>query len=489
VILMLGITVLGGILRGWNLGEKSFWIDELLSLCHAESIHNVASFLTPSCGNAHPPLFFLLLKGWAAFGEGEVFLRSLPVIFGVAVIPALFLLGRELLGERTATVAAFFVAISPFHLLYDRELRMYSLLTLLTVLSLYFFLKALRTGRSSHWAMYTVLSTMNVYVHYHAFLVILFEWVFYFAWYAKYLKLWGKAALSQVIIAACFVWWLPGFLFQIRNPALFALDAPDKFPVAVAGWLVKPLYILYSFSLGQTILPWNIVAIAGSVVIAGIALLGVRKLTEHRDALIFVGLYLCVPVTVGMLVSLSMPRYYLFLAPVYSLVLAQGILCVSRPLVRAGVLMVAIIPMVVSTTNYFHNREFHILAQVDPWREVGAYIRENAQPDDYLVAIGSWRPLGYYLDGFAGFSKPICGTDFEDCVKLMDQTNGHRLWVVGADPALKGETEHARSWFDEHYNRLGDKRFYRDPDYEMKRKLFRKQFLEYRIAVYLYGKA
>lgn len=486
---MLGITVLGGILRGWSLGEKSFWIDELISLCHAESIHNVASFLTPSCGNAHPPLFFLLLKGWAAFGDGEFYLRFLSVIFGIAVIPAVFLLGRELLGERTATIAAFFVAVSPFHLLYDREVRMYSLLTFLTVLSVYFFLKAVRTGRSSYWVAYTIVSAMNVYVHYHAFLVILFEWVFYFAGYAKYRTLWVKAALSQVIIAACFVWWLPGFLFQIRTPALFALDAPDKFPVAVAGWLVKPLYILYSFSLGQTLLPWNIVAIAGAVVFAGIALLGIRTLTEHRDALIFVGLYLCVPVVVGMMVSLSMPRYYVFLAPVYSLVLAQGILHFSRPWVRAGVLMAAIIPMAVSTTNYFQNREFHILAQVDPWREVAAYIREDAQPDDYLVAIGSSRPLGYYLSGFAGFSKPICGADFEGCMKDMDRGNGRRLWVVGADPALRGETEHARRWFDEHYVRLDDRRFYRDPDYEMKQKLFKKDFLEYRITVYHYGKA
>ena len=232
-LIILGITALGGVLRLWDLSAKSFWIDELISLCSADAIQNVKTFFTPSCGNAHPPLYFLLLKAWADFGQGEFYLRLLPVIFGIAVIPSVFLLGNELLERRSAMIAAFLVAVSPFHLLYDRELRMYSLLTFLTVTSLYFFLKALKDDRWSHWLVYAALSTMNVYVHYFAFLVLLFEWAFFLVRYAGHRHLWVKAICSQAIIAAFFAFWLPGFFYQIQNPTLFTLDHPDKFPVVM----------------------------------------------------------------------------------------------------------------------------------------------------------------------------------------------------------------------------------------------------------------
>lgn len=486
-LLVLGATVLGGILRLYDLGEKSFWIDELISLCHAATIQDVASFLTPACGNVHPPLYFLILKGWSAFGGGEVYLRLLSVFFGVAVIPAVYFLGREILAEAPAVGATFLVAVSPFYLLYDREVRMYSLLTFLTVSSVYFFLRALRTGRNVHWALYTILTTLNVYVHYHACLVVAFEWVFYFLGYAKYRQFWLKAVISQLVVASCFVFWLPGFWYQIQNPTLFTLDAPDKFPVVIGAWIVKPFYIFYAFSLGQTILPWNVIAIAGAIVVAIVAFLGVRSLRGHRDALEFTTLFLAVPLTIGMLVSLSMPRYYVFLAPVYYLVLAQGVLSLSRPSIKGVACFLLLVPIAVSTSNYFQNREFHILESVDPWREVGAYIREQAKPEDCVIAIGASRPLGYYLGSYAGFSQPIYGSDFEQSRQCMEGGLGRRIWLVGADSGTKMLMQRAKSWLEARYTQLAEKRFFLDSDYQMKARLFKKDFLEYRISVYLYG--
>lgn len=484
---LVGITLLGAALRLWDLGEKSFWIDELISLCHAETIHDVASFLTPTCGNAHPPLYFLILKGWSVFGGGEVYLRLLSVLFGVTVIPAAYFLGRELLEERAATVAAFLVAVSPFHLQYDREVRMYSLLACLTIWSLYFFLRALKTGKLAHWTLYTGLSAVSVYVHYHAFMVLLFEWVFFLANYSRYRTQRVNAVISQAVIAVCFVPWFPGLLYQIKNPAQFALDAPDKFPIAHGAWIVKPLYLLYSMSLGQTLLPWNVLAIVGSLIFGGVAIFSIRALRGRSDAGNFLVLYLMIPVVAGMLFSLVMPRYFLFLAPAYYLLLAQGIVVMRSVGVKLAVLIGLLLPMGVSAANYYRNQEFHILAQVDPWREVGAYIRGHAKPEDCVIAIGSSRPLGYYLDSYKGFSQPIYNSDFEQSRECLEGRAGRRVWLVGADPAVRTMAERAKSWLEARYTQLAEKRFFRDSDYQIKAKLFKKDFLEYRISVYLYG--
>jgi hypothetical protein len=235
-------------------------------------------------------------------------------------------------------------------------------------------------------------------------------------------------------------------------------------------------------------MPWNIAAIAGAAVFGGIAVLGVRKLKDHRDARVFILLYLSIPVIAGIAIFSSMPRYYAFLAPVYSLVLAQGV--ASLPGMRAQTVasFALLLPLGVSISNYYRNREFHILAQVDPWREVGNYIQRHVRSGDCLVAIGSSRPLGYYTANFEGFARPIYGGQFQDAVQCMNGGAGRRLWVVGADSALQQVTDEARRWSDKHYARLDEKKFYEDPDRLIKAKLFKKNFLDYRIKIYLYGK-
>ena len=64
--LLLFIALLGCLLRTYDLGAKSFWVDELISLRHAASIYDLGSFLRACCGNMHPPLYFLVLKLWSA---------------------------------------------------------------------------------------------------------------------------------------------------------------------------------------------------------------------------------------------------------------------------------------------------------------------------------------------------------------------------------------------------------------------------------------
>lgn len=487
VLFLLCVMVLGSLLRLYDLDGKSFWSDELISLCHAKAIHDLESFLTPHCGNAHPPLYFLMLKAWSTIGETEFRLRLFSVIFGTAAIFAAFLLGRELAGAVPGLLVATLVAFSPFHLQYDREVRMYSLLTFLAMLSLYFFVRALRTGRRGNWVSYTALTALGIYVHYHMILVLLIEWLFFFLRFTHYRQRTRAAVLSQVVIAAIGMWWLPGFVFQIRHPDLFALDAADKLPVAAFSWVVKPLYIFYSFSLGQTILPWNPIAIVGGLLIAVLVVLGVKRLKHDPEALLLVGLGLSAPLVVAFLISQTMPRYFTLVAPLFYLVVAQGILFSPRAWIQGVVMALLLIPITVSANNYYQGREFHILAQIDPWREVSDHIRARARPMDCVVAIGSTMPLRYYLNEFEGFAEPMYSVNFTESKTCMDEDRNRRIWLVTSDSNLSRVSKGAREWFDEHYQRLGDREFLRDPDYEMKAKLFKKDFLPYRVTVSLYG--
>ena len=86
----------------------------------------------------------------------------------------------------------------------------------------------------------------------------------------------------------------------------------------------------------------------------------------------------------------------MFLYPVFALMIGQGV--VGLPNARVGMVafMVITVLLGISVKNYYLNREFHILAFVDPWREVGGFLTENVQKSDPVVFTGRGPVLDYY---------------------------------------------------------------------------------------------
>lgn len=75
---------------------RSFWGDEILTLQLAATAG--ADILTTLAAGSHPPLYFLLVKGWMwLFGDGEVGLRMLQALQGMLLIGLTLALQRKLL--------------------------------------------------------------------------------------------------------------------------------------------------------------------------------------------------------------------------------------------------------------------------------------------------------------------------------------------------------------------------------------------------------
>ena len=72
----------------WIVGgaSRSLWIDELHSLQHARQ-PTVELFLASVADDNHPPLAWLLLRTTlAAFGDGELAMRSWAILVGLAFL-------------------------------------------------------------------------------------------------------------------------------------------------------------------------------------------------------------------------------------------------------------------------------------------------------------------------------------------------------------------------------------------------------------------
>src|SRR3954451_17761246 len=151
---------------------RGIWLDEAISIHDANlSLHDM--ILNLQYGDRHPPLHYIVL--WATvkgLGDGELAVRLPSIIAGTLVIPALYLLGRELYDRRTGLVAAAFGTVSPLLIWYAQEARMYAFVTLFGLLALLTQLRAIRNPSMLNWALYILATAALLWSHYFGLLLI-----------------------------------------------------------------------------------------------------------------------------------------------------------------------------------------------------------------------------------------------------------------------------------------------------------------------------
>ena len=113
--------------------RSALWLDEALSVNIATlPLGDIRSALER---DGHPPLYYMLLHFWTeVFGTGDVAVRSLSAVFGLATIVLVWLVGRRRGGPAMAWILVAVVAVAPFAVRYSNEARMYALVMLLVTL-------------------------------------------------------------------------------------------------------------------------------------------------------------------------------------------------------------------------------------------------------------------------------------------------------------------------------------------------------------------
>ena len=167
--------------RLWRLTGACLWFDELFSV-HAARHTWGGLWRFAAADLIHPPLFYALLKLWtAAGGESLLWLRLFPFVTSVAALVPLLRLARELKLGRAATNVALLVAAANGYLIkYAQEVRMYGLLLLLTLASLWLFARLLeREGGARRLLLALFFVNLPlVYTHYYGWLVVACEAAF-----------------------------------------------------------------------------------------------------------------------------------------------------------------------------------------------------------------------------------------------------------------------------------------------------------------------
>jgi len=216
LVLFAGLSLL-------NIAGPSIWFDEAFG---AYMIHyNFLDIARYTATDVHPPLFYWLLKIWAAiFGDTEVGLRSMSIFFGAVAAIFGYLFTKRQFGRRAAIVGLFILVLSPLFIRFSQEARMYTLAAAIVMSATYVLMRALESKNRKTWVLYGILVSLGMWTHYFTALAWIAHWVWRYAVtyrngargkiLAK--KFFDKNWLTAYIVAvALFIPWIPAMVIQL----------------------------------------------------------------------------------------------------------------------------------------------------------------------------------------------------------------------------------------------------------------------------------
>ncbi|MBW3615451.1 MAG: glycosyltransferase family 39 protein [Actinobacteria bacterium] len=391
----------------------SFWLDEGISVGVAS--HPLRDIPSVLLQDGSPPLYYLVLHLWMSlFGESNTALHTLSLLFALATVPAALWAGWSLFDRRTGWICALVVAINPFVAYYATETRMYSMGTLLAVLTIATFLHAFVLGRRRYVVWFAVSQALLLYTHN-----------------------WGL--LLAVGSAAALV---PLFLLGHDRRRL-VIDAALGF--GGVALLYAPWVPSIAYQVGQHLQPWGrradlvlvrdevaralggeeaFVALGLGAGIGLAALLQGRRWDRHVMAVLVLGIIPVVALAVGWRVSVFAFRYLAVIVGPLVVLAGVGLARSGRAgLAALGVAAFLTAPISVKGPPYQKSNAEAVAAAVSPQLQPGDLV---VLPDFQMVPLAAhYLPPGLR---YATASGLVPDKDIVDWRNSMDR-------LVNDDPA------------------------------------------------------
>ncbi len=136
-VILVPVLLLAFYLRLDNVGNWPVRWDEAYSVWSANMDIRVSTERT--AGDVHPPLHYWFFHVWVRLaGISEFAIRVQSVLFSLIAITIVYCLTLRLSGQKlAASLALLLITLSPFHIEWSQDARMYALVTMFAALALY----------------------------------------------------------------------------------------------------------------------------------------------------------------------------------------------------------------------------------------------------------------------------------------------------------------------------------------------------------------
>jgi len=445
--ILLGLVIVAFVLRFFNLGFNSLWLDEASTLTFAtKSLSGI--WEATASGEFNPPLFYYMEHFMLMFGDSEFVLRFLPALFGALTVPVIYLIGRVFTGKTGGIFAAALMAFSSFHIFYSQDARAYTTMLFFFSLAILFYLWAINTDEMKWWLLFGVFSALAFWTHFYVFigvgLIVL---------HALIVK--GKDILADkkklIPIAASVI----AFIIVSLPLIMVTVGLFFKRTASAPTWGLSGISVITdSFNM---ILGGNIII---TVILLLLALAGIYRIyTENKSYALLLLLSIFVPFIVSMILSAKIPmspRYLIFVMPFLLVAIGSVIGFVPKNIEWKKVAAVAVvfallinIPMLAGYYSGFSKND---------WRGFSEKLSGITEDGDYIVVMPGYmkQPLDYYYS--SGNDNTIEKlADNSDALKAIHEESGDKMtyYVVTGDISAANPEGDAIQWLEENAELLG----------------------------------
>ncbi len=216
IFILILCLLMGFVLRFYTFDHKSLWIDEIHTFNDSkDGLKEQIRFYEENPTYLHPPFFFILTHLFYPFLEPERDLRIIPLIFGTLSIPMFYLLSRSF-SPNIALPCALSLTFMVYHIYFSQDGRMYSLIMLIVMMVLYFFIKHLKTSKKGYLFFIAICYAILFHTSYSS---ILFIALTQMLWSYRINETQKKSTISSFLIlnGITLLLCLPWILFLILN--------------------------------------------------------------------------------------------------------------------------------------------------------------------------------------------------------------------------------------------------------------------------------
>jgi mannosyltransferase len=435
-LLLAAITLLAAALRFYKLGEWSFWVDEFYSVNRA-----INHFSSPELifQNIPPERYWiptstiLMAQVFNLSGVSEWNARLVSTLLGILSIPLFYVLINKVFGKSIALIAVLLLAISPWHIFWSQNARFYMALMILYTLALFAFHHGMERDRPLYF--------------------ILFYLFFYLAMSERMVAafLMPSVAVYLLMLAVLPIEKPPGFrlrnIFLLLSPIIlflilqiYMLITTGKFIFAtdleaLPGPIDSPirLLIVIAFSIGLPV-----------VIMAFFSGLFVSFKKERAGLLFFINAL--VPMILLALLNpivFTVDRYAFVTLLFWIVLAAMGIKNVfsiaGRPgiLIAAAVFFIFVGDMAGEGLMYYQINRGNRLG----WREASAFVQENKQDDDVVIAT-RFELASFYSGEEVVDYQSLNAKDLDG----IEQT----IWFIIDYPGIWHGNPEGEAWINEH---------------------------------------
>ena len=212
----------------------------------------------------HGPLYFIFLNLWDDLVGRDLFTYRLPsVLFGLIALAFVYRLAQFTRESDTALYAVFITAFMAFFIHYTYEVRMYSLLSLVSAIVAWSYWKtvsAMGPVRRCYLLSLTISAAASVYVHYFGVIMLAAIGVYHLL-FVKKDRRWFQVCLAVFAAGLLFSPWLPVVAKAIaERPVKIAESNPLLFVPAVlalAGVFTNGLFPLIPVIVATVVLKFR----------------------------------------------------------------------------------------------------------------------------------------------------------------------------------------------------------------------------------------